>query len=156
MENQPLDHSTEHASGAAPETDIYFDKPGLILRIKSMLIDSVVLIALMLLISLVLNGLGIESGIIRGVFLVAVWLYEPLFTSINRTLGQTIMGLQVSRLADLQNGVELRPISFPASIIRFIVKVFLGWLSLLTIHSSRYGQAIHDKAADSVMILTER
>lgn len=155
MENQPLDHSTESASGAVPETAIYIDKPGLILRIKSTLIDTVVLIALMLLMSMVLNGLDIVSGAVRGICLVAVWLYEPLFTSINRTLGQKVMGLQVRRQTDIQNGVEPRPISFPASLIRFILKVLLGWLSLLTIHSSRLGQAIHDKAADSVMILTE-
>lgn len=156
MENQPLDHRTEDAAGAIPQTEIYIDKPGLILRIKSTLIDTVVLIALMLLMSALLNSLDIASGLVRGICLVAVWLYEPLFTSVNRTLGQRIMGLQVRRQTDIQNGVDPRPISFPASLIRFILKVLLGWLSLLTIHSSRLGQAIHDKAADSVMILAER
>ncbi len=156
MENQPLDHSSEHASSFVPETEIYFDKPGLILRIKSTLIDTVVLIALMLLISAVLNGLDIASGAVRGICLVAIWFYEPVFTSFNRTFGQMIMGLEVRRMADLQNRVDPRPISFPAAIIRFIVKILLGWLSLLTIHSSRYGQAIHDNASDSVMIRAER
>lgn len=143
----------EEAAGNSEEAVFYFDKPSLLLRTKSTLIDAVVLIGLMLLMSWVLNGLDVTSGAVRGICLVLVWCYEPVFTSIKQTLGQYLMGIRVNRLSGLRNGNPQRPISIPASFVRFVLKVLLGWVSLLTIHSDQYGQAIHDKAANSVMVL---
>ena len=152
MQNQPLDYSAKDLAGKSQEAAFYFNKPGLMPRIKSTLIDVLVVMALMGVAAALLNGLEVESGAVRGWCFVGVWLYEPLFTSIGRTLGQVVMGLQVRRLSDLKNGARLRGISIPASVLRFLLKCALGWISLLTIHSDRYGQAIHDKAANSVML----
>ena len=74
---------------------IYFNKPGLIPRIKSMIVDSVVIVGLMLLISSILNFLEIESGAIRGGAFVLVFLYEPILVTIGGTIGQRILGLRV-------------------------------------------------------------
>lgn len=151
-----MDYSPKGDDSPSSESAFFFDKPGLMPRIKSTLIDVLVVMALMGVSAALLNGLGVESGSVRGWCFVGVWLYEPLFTALGRTLGQVVMGLRVRRLSDLQKETSQRPISFPASILRYALKVLLGWISLLTIHSDRYGQAIHDKAANSVMVFTGR
>jgi len=132
--------------------EVIFFKPSMILRVKSMFIDSLVLVALMYLASLVLNSFNIESGSIRGLFLI-IFLYEPIATSLGQTLGQKIMGLRVRRFKSNVHDNQPRNINIVLSLIRFWGKIFLGWISLLTIHTSKYGQAIHDKLSSSIMTL---
>ena len=147
MKNEPLDYSP-----TSSESTFYFHKPGLAARIKSMLADSIVVIVLMLIASWILNALSVESGTVRGWSLFGIFLYEPLATTFGATFGQAIMGLKVSRIADVSNAPnQQRAISLPAAILRYLVKLLLGWISLLTITSDRYGQALHDKAAGSVV-----
>lgn len=129
----------------------YFNKPSLILRIKSMLIDSVIIIFLMFIMSLILNFLSIESGNIRGIALLIVILYEPILVTFGGTIGQRTMGLRVVKSKDFKNNNEKRNINPFNSIFRYISKLLLGWISLLTIHSDNYGQAIHDKIGQSIM-----
>lgn len=133
------------------EDVIFFRKPGLILRVKSMLIDSLILIGLMLLISWILNSLNIESGRIRGMALVIVVFYEPILIVFKGTIGQRMMGLRVVKSSKLkENGVKTS-INIFNSFVRYLTKILLGWISLLTIHSDNYGQAIHDKLGQSIM-----
>jgi len=79
--------------------------------------------------------------------------YEPIFTCLGRTIGQKVMGLKVIKLSDMKRDNSYTNISIFQAFARFILKILLGWVSLLTIHSNSYGQAIHDIAADSVMVL---
>ena len=133
--------------------DVYINKPSLILRIKSTIIDGLVIILLMFLVSLILSSLNIESGKIRGVLFISILLYEPILVSLSRTLGQKIMGLRVRKLSKIIESNEKTNINIFSSLGRYFGKVFLGWISLLTIHSDKYGQAIHDKIGNSVMII---
>ncbi|MBK8627311.1 MAG: RDD family protein [Saprospiraceae bacterium] len=127
----------------------YFNKPNLVLRVKSMRVDSFIIIALMYVAFLLLDNLGIDSGKIKGTILGLIFLYEPILTSINRTIGQKIMGLRVRTFGEYKNNGKRINISMVSSIIRYITKILLGWISLLTIHSDKYGQAIHDKIGNS-------
>lgn len=131
----------------------YFNKPNLILRVKSMMVDSFIIIALMYVAFLLLDNLGIGSGKIKGTILGLIFLYEPILTSINRTIGQKIMGLRVRKFGEYKNNGKRINISMVSSIIRYITKILLGWISLLTIHSDKYGQAIHDKIGNSLMTI---
>lgn len=130
---------------------VYFRKPSLIARIKSMFIDTLILIGLMLLISNVLNTLNIESGSIRGLCMVFILLYEPILVSIGGTVGHRMMGLRVKAINPLIDHKRKENINFFRSLIRYFFKIILGWISLLSIHSDDYGQALHDKAGYSVM-----
>lgn len=134
-----------------PTQVLPFYKPSLIVRIKSSLIDVLVVILLLYVSSLLLDYLRIESGFIRGLIGVLVLLYEPIATSLGQTLGQKSLGLRVRDAKTLLGQNEYKNIGLGYSILRYMVKILLGWLSLLTIHSNRYGQAIHDKVAFSVM-----
>jgi len=129
----------------------YFNKPSLIKRIKSMIADTVVIVILMFIASFVLNNLNVESGMIRGITLAIILLYEPLLTSFNRTIGQKIVGIRVRKYNTLiQEGKNVN-INLAYSFIRYLTKIFFGWISLITIHSNHYGKAIHDTIGNSVM-----
>ena len=123
------------------------------LRIKSMMIDAVVVIVLMMIASQILNFFNVESGLIKGLTLGLIAFYEPVLISFNRTVGQKFMGLRVRNFKAYSTSGESININIFWSILRFITKSLLGWISLLTIHSNDYGKAIHDSVANSVMTL---
>ena len=58
-----------------------------------------------------------------------------------------IFGIRVKKDND-----QLKNISFPYAVIRFIIKISLGWISLLTIYGNEKGTAIHDYLAKSVVV----
>lgn len=122
--------------------------PSLIDRIKSTVIDTVVLIALMFTCSRLLSGLSDSSTWVRAVCFVAVFvLYDPLCTAFGCTVGNFFMKIRVR-----QNEDHGKHINFFFALIRYIVKVLPGWISFLTIHSNREKRAIHDMVAGSVMV----
>ncbi len=133
------------------DDQIYFNKPSLVLRIKSTLIDSLVIILLMLVMSSILGILKIESGMLRGICFALVILYEPILVTFGGTIGQRIMGLRVRNFYSYSKNKSTHNINIFYSLIRYFMKILLGWISLLTIHSDNYGQAIHDKTGGSVM-----
>jgi len=144
---ETLDNNDDEIEG------IFFNKPSLVLRIKSMMIDSVVLILLMYLATIILESLNVKSGSIRGIILVLVFLYEPTAVVFNRTIGQKIIGLRVRKFNKYTESDEKVNINIANSLVRFGFKLVLGWVSLLTIHTDTYGQAIHDKLGNSIMTI---
>ena len=132
---------------------VYFSKPSLVLRIKSMFVDTVVVILLMIIASQILTFFHVESGVVHSIILGFILLYEPIFVSINRTIGQKVMGLRVRNFSTLSTTGQATNINIIWSLLRFIIKTLLGWVSLLTIHSNTYGKAIHDAVANSVVTL---
>lgn len=128
-----------------------FIKPDFILRIKSMVIDSLVIIILLFIAFWFCSIFNIESANVKALLSLMIVLYEPIFTSHSRTFGQKMMKIQVRNFAHIKNGGAEQNIGFLASLFRYLIKLLLGWISLLTIHSDQYGRAIHDKFANSVM-----
>jgi uncharacterized RDD family membrane protein YckC len=132
---------------------LYFNRPSLVLRIKSMLIDMMFLIGLAYIFTLLLESMNIISEESRGIALAIIILYEPVLVVIGGTVGQRIMGLRVRAKKSFVEKREKRNINFFNSLLRYISKILLGWIPLLTIHSDKYGQALHDKIGSSVMTL---
>jgi uncharacterized RDD family membrane protein YckC len=58
-----------------------------------------------------------------------------------------ILGIRVKRESN-----EQKNILFPLAIPRYIVKVLLGWVSLLTVSGSKKRKAIHDFLVGSVVV----
>ena len=133
------------------QEEIFFNKPSLTHRIKSMIIDTMVLIFLMMLFTNILGALDIKSGLVRGICFGLVVLYEPILVTMGSTIGQKIVGLSVINYAHYKKDNKKHNIHFISSLIRYALKISLGWLSLLTIHSDIYGRAIHDKGGNSIM-----
>jgi uncharacterized RDD family membrane protein YckC len=121
--------------------------PSLLRRIQSSVIDFLLILALMVLITQLADQFDNFPSELRAVLFVLILLYEPLCITFGCTLGNYIMKIRVRQYED-----ENKRINLFQSIIRYTVKVMLGWLSFLTIHTNTEKRAIHDLFIGSVMI----
>lgn len=127
--------------------------PSLPNRIKSMFIDSIVIIVLMFLASKLLELMHVESTAIRVAIFALVFMYEPIMVSYKRTIGQKIMKIRVRDYSKIVNSGDEININFFFSILRYITKLLLGWISLITIHYDNHSRAMHDYISKSVMTI---
>ncbi len=122
--------------------------PLLIDRVQSTFIDTLFLIVMMFVASNVLDQFEHVPDWVRiAIVIVLFVVYEPLSTSLGATLGNFIKGIRVRKVSDNTKNINL----FQA-LYRYIIKLMLGWISFLTIHSNKERRAIHDMAAGTVMI----
>ena len=121
--------------------------PFMIERIQSILIDSILVIACMILFSDVLSNFKDVPNWLRALLLISLFLYEPIATTFGGTIGNNIKGIRVRK-----NGDEVQSINFFQAIIRYFFKLLLGWLSFITIFSSDKKRAIHDIISGTVMV----
>jgi uncharacterized RDD family membrane protein YckC len=121
--------------------------PYMIERIQSILIDSVLIIACMILFSDILSNFKNVPNWLRAFLLISLFLYEPIMTTFGGTIGNNIKGIRVR-----QNSDETQSINLFQALIRYFFKVILGWLSFITIFSGSKKRAIHDIISGTVMI----
>ena len=82
-----------------------------------------------------------------AVFLGALLLYEPIFSTKSCTFGQLITRIRVRSTSDVTERMPLW-----AGYLRYAVKILLGIVSLFTVPFTRRGVAIHDVIVKSVVI----
>lgn len=118
-------------------------------RLKAAFIDAVVMVALMYGATEILSLFDVVPNYIRILIAVFIFvLYEPIFVSLfGQTVGHSSVNLIVRQEEDIKKNI-----SFFKALIRFTLKFFLGWLSLLTVPGSVKRQAIHDAVVKSVVI----
>lgn len=117
-------------------------------RIQSTFIDMILIVLLMFAIAGILDSIHEPPDWIRIALFIGIWLvYEPLATALGCTLGNYMKGIRVKQATDSN-----RRISFVQALVRYVVKIALGWVSFLTIHGSPKRRATHDMASGSVMI----
>ncbi|MEG2103088.1 RDD family protein [Flavobacterium oncorhynchi] len=121
--------------------------PFMLERIQSILIDSVLIIACMILISDILSNFKNVPDWLRAVLLILIFLYEPIMTTFGGTIGNNIKRIRVRKNSD-----ETQSINLFQAIIRYFFKLLLGWLSFITIFSSNKKRAVHDIISGTVMI----
>jgi hypothetical protein len=63
------------------------------------------------------------------------------------TIGNYLKGIRVRKVSNTSNRIN-----FIQAFFRYVLKISLGWISFLTIHSNNQKRAIHDLAVGSVMI----
>ena|ERR1019366_9583496 len=126
--------------------------PQLIERIQSTFIDTVLIIILMFVFANILDGFRNVPDWIRITMFAALFIaYEPFCMTLGSTLGNYLKGIRVRKNSDATKRINI----FQA-LIRYPVKVLLGWISFLSINSNSKRRAIHDIVAGSVMIKLER
>lgn len=126
--------------------------PGIMERIKAMMIDGILLTICLILFSYLYSFFDNVPDTVRMVvFIFLFLLYDPLLTSMRGgTIGHMIMGIRVKKESD-----ETKNILFPFALIRYIVKIFLGWISLLSVLQNEKKRALHDYLVGSVVINVE-
>ena len=118
-------------------------------RVKAVMADSVVIIIFMFIITYIFSAFENVPDNARIIaFIFIFFLYDPIFTSsFGGTIGHMMFGLRVKRDKN-----PSKNILFPLAIIRFFVKAFLGWISLLTVSGNKKRKAIHDSLVGSVVV----
>lgn len=121
--------------------------PFILERIQSILIDSVIIMACMILFSDILSNFKNVPNWVRAFLFVSLFLYEPVMTTFSGTIGNNIKGIRVRKNSD-----ENTSITFFQAVIRYAFKLLLGWLSFISIFSNNKKRAIHDIVSGTVMI----
>lgn len=118
-------------------------------RIKAVFTDLIVYFLLAMLVTSLLSSMENPPVNLRiTAFIVIFGLYDPLFTSLfGGTIGHLVNGLRVKRDSD-----TTRNVIFPFAIVRFVVKTFLGFISLFTVSANFESKAIHDMIVKTVVI----
>lgn len=117
-------------------------------RFQAVQVDGIILALLLaaILTLVMLSGSDILSRLLGFGFMLLLVLYEPVLVS---TLGGTLGHLQRNlHVVDDRTGGHL---GFGKALARTIIKVALGWLSLITMATSRRHQAVHDLATRSTV-----
>lgn len=124
--------------------------PSLLARVKALVVDMLIVLAIFTLTTLVINVLGEVPDMARGLILVFMfYLYDPLLTSLTgATLGHRFMNLTVRKYAHPE-----RRISFGQAFVRFLTKGLLGWLSFLTVTGNSCKRAIHDLVSGTIVLV---
>lgn len=117
-------------------------------RVQSSFIDGMVIIIMMFVFAAWLDRFDDAPSWLRIALFFGAWaIYEPLCTSLGGTIGNHVKGIRVR-----QHGATNQKINFFQAFARYLVKITLGWISFLTIHTNNERRAIHDMVAGSVMI----
>jgi len=129
------------------------DIPGVSVRVKAVVTDSIVIFVFMISVTYLFEGIENVPDYAKMIAFIFIFLlYDPIFTSVfGGTIGHMMLGIRVKRKNNQQKNLF-----FLLAIIRFMVKVLLGWISLLTIYGNKKGQAIHDLLVGSVVLYAKQ
>jgi hypothetical protein len=116
-------------------------------RVKSTTIDTLLLIACFYLLSDILNSMSNVSESLRILLFICILMYEPIFISLNGTFGNHKNSIRVR-----QNKDTTKKLNFFQSLLRYFLKISLGWISLIFILMNQKGRALHDIISGSIMI----
>ncbi|MEO8240292.1 MAG: RDD family protein [Flavobacterium sp.] len=121
--------------------------PFMLERIQSILIDSVLIVACMIIFSDILSGFKNVPDWFRAILLISLFLYEPIATTFGGTIGNNVKGIRVRKDSD-----DTKQINILQALIRYFFKLLFGWLSFITIFFNSKKRAIHDILSGTVMI----
>jgi uncharacterized RDD family membrane protein YckC len=123
--------------------------PSVLDRIKSTTIDSILIIACMIIFSDVLSLFENVPDWVRIVLFISLLMYEPICTTIGSTLGNHKIGIQVRKSAD-----ETKTINIVQATVRYFFKLLFGWASFISIFFSPKSRTLHDIIARTIMTKT--
>jgi uncharacterized RDD family membrane protein YckC len=126
--------------------------PGVLERIKAAAIDALVIVLMLIGFSKLYGMFDNVPDLLRGITVGFIFLiYEPLTISLfGATLGHSSMGIQVKQSNDHSKNV-----SFVMAVVRFTVKIALGWISLITVSTTEDRKGIHDMVVGSTVLYSK-
>lgn len=125
--------------------------PRLIRRVQALVIDSVIFLFLIVTLFLLMTTFENSPQWLRVMFvLLPIFILEPGLVSLTGgTIGHHLIKLRV------QNADNGRNINIVLATFRFIVKTAFGYLSLISVLTTRKHQAIHDFLVNSVVVFRD-
>ena len=124
--------------------------PSILRRYLATLIDGIFIMAVFFAASYALDQQSEIADYARvAVICFMFFAYEPICTSQFCTIGQKVAGIRIRKASKSEK------ISLPAAYLRIVVKIALGFISLLAIAFTKDRRAIHDFAAGSIVIWQE-
>lgn len=156
--NEPVEQVYDTAANQVDESipngfyfnDTVYHYPLLVKRYQSLLIDFVLMFAVMIVVMITMGESDIRQYVMLALGGFFVFIYEPLLTAFNATVGQHIVGIRVRQMQNPEQRIGLMN-----AYLRAITKFLLGWLSFLTISFNPQHRAIHDFASSSVVIVKQ-
>ncbi len=138
-------HLKQEANALPDQNKISY--PRLLRRVQAALIDSLIMPVILLIAIYIFGSTGVTNIFLKAIILIPIIIIEPIFISFTGgTIGHHILKLKVRRV-DTD-----KKINFGISCIRFLLKLFLGWLSLITILLTKRHQAIHDLFLNTIVV----
>lgn len=121
-------------------------------RTKAAMIDSVLLISLIIVTGDLLQWMPNPSPTLKAaLFLLYFVFYEPLLVSIRGgTIGHALAGISIRRFH-----YTTEKINFFAALWRFLLKITLGWISVISYFTNKEGRMIHDKLSGAIMVYSK-
>ncbi|WP_264509342.1 RDD family protein [Flavobacterium sp. N1719] len=121
-------------------------------RTKAAMIDSVLLISLIIVTGDLLQWMPNPSPTLKAtLFFLYFVLYEPLLVSIRGgTIGHALAGISIRRFH-----YTTEKINFFAALWRFLLKITLGWISVISYFTNKEGRMIHDKLSGAIMVYSK-
>lgn len=120
--------------------------PSLLDRIQSAFIDTILILILIMTFFSISDKYDLPN-VVKMIFVGLLLAYEPIAMTIGCTLGNYIKRIRVKSYSDTTKRINILQ-----AIIRYAIKMLLGWISFFTIHRSTKRRAIHDMISGSVMI----
>ncbi len=135
-------------TAALPPENSTVEYPTLTDRIQSSFVDGIFIILMMFAFAKILDRYEHVPDWVRIALFFGLWaIYEPVCTTLGATIGNLIKGIRVRSHTDVSKHINILQALF-----RYIIKIALGWISFLTMHTNTKRRAIHDFAVGSVMI----
>lgn len=131
-------------NGALPTP--YYQYPSLLKRFQSNFIDRIITYTLAISLVYASGMIDKDSFILKAIALFIALSYEPVLITTGRTVGQLVMGIRVKHLSMDQRMPLINAFA------RFWLRMMLGWISFITIHTNPERRAIHDLATGAVVI----
>ena len=118
-------------------------------RVKAAVIDGILLLITLYALSEILSQFEDIPNYIKVIFFMLLFFcYDPILTSqFGGTIGHSFSKIEVKRDTD-----PTKNINFFMALIRYLLKIGLGWISLISVMLSDKKIAIHDAVVKSVVI----
>ncbi len=113
-----------------------------------MFIDAVLILILFIALSYLFDTIGpIQDWVKILIYVWVFYFYEPYWVGFNGgTIGHKLMGIEV-RMEDDRS----RKIGFLNSLLRFVIKASLGWISFIVSYTREDSRCIHDLVCNTAV-----
>ncbi len=116
-------------------------------RTKSSTIDTLLLILIAFCMADLLGWFDEVAAWVKALLFLMLVLYEPICISLGATYGNIKMNIRVRRSSN-----ESKKLNIFRSLLRFTIKLLLGWLSYVSIFKNPRKRALHDLISGATVI----